>query len=170
MCQASIRTPSRRLFACRILPGAPARRGVRLSANTTVRRFDESHLWLSTINSGDKAIHLCASLNRSAPETSMSSDSFHISLTNTFICPECGGAFFNSWPIGSTPEREYGCKNDTCGWYGNAEQAFTIPRVDPWLQVIFSENLIFPPGMDSSETRILRDSHQLIQMCRQFGQ
>ena len=89
MCQASIRTPSRRLFACRILPGAPARRGVRLSANTTVRRFDESHLWLSTINSGDKAIHLCASLNRSAPETSMSSDSFHISLTNTFVCPEC---------------------------------------------------------------------------------
>lgn len=98
----------------------------------------------------------------------MSSDSLHISLTNTFICPKCGGAFFRSWPNDATSEREYGCKNDACDWYGTAEQAFTIPRVDPWLQTIFCENGLFLPGMDDLETRILRDSHQLVQICHQF--
>jgi hypothetical protein len=86
---SSIRTPPKRLFACRIPRGASERSVVRLSAKTTVGRFEESTLWLSTTNLGDKAIHLCASLNRSAPEISMSSDSLHISLTNTFVCPEC---------------------------------------------------------------------------------
>ena len=101
-------------------------------------------------------------------EFTMSSDSFHISLTNSFRCPECGGTYFRSWQADETSEREYGCKNEACGWHGNAVQAFTIPRVDPWLEIIFCENGIFIPEMDSSEARILNESFQLVQICHMF--
>ena len=56
--------------------------------------------------------------------------------------------------VSVTSGRAFGCKDETCNWQGNAQQALTIPRVDPWLQSI-CENFISRPGTDTSETHVI---------------
>ena len=56
--------------------------------------------------------------------------------------------------VSVTSGRAFGYKDETCNWQGNAQQALTIPRVDPWLQSI-CENFISRPGTDTSETRVI---------------